>query len=295
MHIFLTLFFAIPAIADLILTIPLLMNFFGFQIPTWNIPGYPVLLLAGVIISVVIYFILLINIIATFAHRKHPIQKFFIRLFKQHRQIIVVSATLSISTFLILFVPSVFPWLVTDKYDVSFSAMLLIKLLVITIITGSIKYIPPQKGILALSAIALTIIAGFVIWGCIGLIQEFMPREYNTFTLDNTKGKYIVNYDGDYWVTYYEVRSVCQPKQECREVLEKRGNTSITESPVDLKPFIDKSVRIKGTFQPINNQVEGNNKQLCIGTGWQKKCSVSTGPGVWHSSPLKIEQIEADN
>lgn len=84
---------------------------------------------------------------------------------------------------------------------------------------------------------------------------------------------------------------MCEPKRECREVLEKRGNTSITESPVDLKTFIDKSVRIKGTFQLINNQVEGSKKQLCIGTGWQKKCSVSTGPGVWHNSPLKIEKI----
>jgi hypothetical protein len=209
MKYILSILFAIPAVADIMVTIPLLMSFFGFQIPTWNIPGYPALLLAGVIISVVIYFILLINIIATFIHKKHRLQKFFITLFKQHRQILIVSATLSISTFLILFVPSVFPWLITDSYDISFSAMLLIKLLVITIITGSIKYIPPQKGILALSAIALTIIAGFVIWGCIGLLQEFTPQQYNTFALNDSKAKYIINYDGDYWVTYSILKTKC--------------------------------------------------------------------------------------
>ncbi len=294
MQFILTLFFAIPAVADLALTLPLLIQFFGIQIPPVNVPGYPVLLLAGVIVSISTYLILLVAIIASFAKKKHRFQTFAIALCKRHRQIITVSTTLSLSTFLILFIPSVFPKLMSSDYETSSSMLILMKLLTIAVITTALSYIPPQKGIRILTAIALSIITGFLIWGCVGIVQEFLPRLYGTFTLNDTKAKYIINYDGDYWVTYYEVRNVCQPKQECREVLEKRGNTSITESPVDLKPFIDRSVRITGTFEPINDQVEGTKKKLCIGTGFQKKCAVSTGPGVWHSSPLKIESITTD-
>ncbi|NTU74192.1 hypothetical protein HGB07_08705, partial [Candidatus Roizmanbacteria bacterium] len=69
--------------------------------------------------------------------------------------------------------------------------------------------------------------------------------------------------------------------------LEKKGNTSITETPVDLTPYLDKDIEITGSFVPSQGATTGIDKKLCV----KGKCSVSPGPGYWYASPLKIKTI----
>ncbi len=125
-----------------------------------------------------------------------------------------------------------------------------------------------------------------------------MPRYYGTFNLNDKQGRYIMNYDGDYWITYYKVESQCNiifdGNKLCHDILHKQDSSSITETPVDLKPFIDKEVRITGSFTVINGSII-NDKKYCIKKNFfQQTCTQSTGPGYWHASPIKIGTIKLD-
>lgn len=120
---------------------------------------------------------------------------------------------------------------------------------------------------------------------------EFQPQYYFTFNLEHQKGIYIVNYDGDYWLTYYVQEEQCHNTSGvpvCTTDVVKKGNAPIADSPVRLDSLLDRPVRVTGDFTPTNGPISGPDKKMCIaGT-----CSVGTGPGVWHSSPLKIKSIE---
>lgn len=108
-------------------------------------------------------------------------------------------------------------------------------------------------------------------------IEEMTPRTYGEFPLDDTKAEYVINYDGDYWVTYYVDRV-------------KKGNTSITSSPVPLEQFRDKRVVVSGKFKPTIGPINPGDKKLCI----RDKCEASKGNGIWYASPLEIESIRID-
>lgn len=133
----------------------------------------------------------------------------------------------------------------------------------------------------------------------LGFILEYMegPTKYFTFPLDDRKGKYIINYDGDYWLTYYTPIQKCSEPTDgtmpvCEITWRKDGNTSIMETPVDLVQFVDKEVSISGEFKPTYGSIDGEDKQYCVINEEGKKCEVSKGPGIWYSSPLQIKTIE---
>jgi hypothetical protein len=158
------------------------------------------------------------------------------------------------------------------------------------ILGGLLFYRYAKKKIFELAAIAIGILCMAVfLFVAYSFVEEFMPHYFGTFPLNDTKGKYIINYDGDYWVTYYTRGQVC--RVQCEEEWIKTGNTSVTESPIDLKPYIDMTVTITGDFQKIPSSLSGNDRKLCIGTGLSKSCFVSHGEGVWYYSPLIIKSI----
>lgn len=121
------------------------------------------------------------------------------------------------------------------------------------------------------------------------ILQEFQPHYYGRFPLNDPKGVYLINYDGEYWLTYYVDTNSCtsNPKQQCIPNFEKKGNTSIEYSPVELASFIDKPVLVTGTFTRIHGPRQ-ENKEYCIST----ECVMGTGPGIWYNSPLRIETIK---
>lgn len=123
------------------------------------------------------------------------------------------------------------------------------------------------------------------------IYSELMPRKYFTFDLKDPVGIYLVNYDGEYWLTYYIQEEQCDASSGvniCTTEIVKKGNAPIGESPIPLDSLLDKPVRVTGEFEATNGPRSGQEKKMCIaGT-----CSIGTGPGVWHSSPLKIKTIE---
>lgn len=121
-----------------------------------------------------------------------------------------------------------------------------------------------------------------------------LHSDFTTFT--DIHGKYIINYDGDYWLTYYTDRNACyKSSTKCDPDWVKTGNASITYSPIPLEPFRDKEVVVHArqlhVAAPISNDNIINKKHLCIGT--PINCSFSTGPGVWYRSPLIIKSIRS--
>ena len=94
-----------------------------------------------------------------------------------------------------------------------------------------------------------------------------------------------------------EVEKSCtkvENEEVCRDILHKKGNASIERSPVDLKPFIDKPVRVTGSFRMIVHSIK-EDKQFCIQKNmFQKECVESTGPGFWYTSPLSLKTIQLD-
>jgi hypothetical protein len=113
-------------------------------------------------------------------------------------------------------------------------------------------------------------------------------------TFSDTNGKYILNYDGDYWVTYYTDVAQCHAQSvSCLNQWEKAGNTSIAYSPIDLAPFIDKEVIITGEELPLavslDNSSLDKQKRFCLAS--YTNCYISTGPGVWYRSPLILTTI----
>jgi hypothetical protein len=144
---------------------------------------------------------------------------------------------------------------------------------------------------------AVALLATSVIFGLFAYMtyQWMQPQFYTDFPLNDKTGRYIINYDGDYWITYYGVKIICNDKgQYCHEELEKKGNTAITSSPVDLAPYRDKNVIVTGTFKKIRREIYPGEKELCIGTGLTKDCKKTIGPGTWYYSPLIIDTIQLE-
>lgn len=143
------------------------------------------------------------------------------------------------------------------------------------------------------------------LWGVVIMftetIPEFRPNVYGQFPLNDKKGVYQINYDGDYWLTYYVQEQYCinqntkkgTLEKVCKINLVKKGNTAIVESPVELKKYLDKPVQIQGSFVKIMPPVPPENiyRQFCI-TKPTKSCVSSKGPGTWYFSPLKITSIQ---
>lgn len=122
------------------------------------------------------------------------------------------------------------------------------------------------------------------------------PELYSDFTtFTDTHGKYIINYDGDYWLTYYTDKNTCYRSSiKCDPDWVKTGNASITFSPIPLEPFRDKEVVVHARQQRISSSLSNDHdtirKYLCIGS--YENCKPSTGPGNWYRSPLIIKSIQ---
>jgi hypothetical protein len=194
------------------------------------------------------------------------------RIYNKYELPITASTILSLSTFIVLYLESFPNPLITIS-------PIVLKLSIIAISILAIRHVPAIRitsfGVVIFFS-ALIYLTGLFI---VDIFNEFLPHQYFAFPLADPKGSYVINYDGDYWLTYYEAG-------------QKKGNTSITESPEDLKRFIDKSVRIVGEFVPIRGQISGDQKKFCIIDANKKTCHTSTGPGTWYASPLKINSIE---
>ncbi len=132
-------------------------------------------------------------------------------------------------------------------------------------------------------------------------IKEFYPSVHGSFLLNNPKGVYLINYDGDFWLTYYQKEQYCWNKNDkngnlekvCKINLVKKGNTAIVEAPSDLKKYLDKPVRVSGDFVPVIPPIipGKNHRQFCI-TKPKMVCSDSKGPGTWYFSPIKLDNIK---
>ena len=125
-------------------------------------------------------------------------------------------------------------------------------------------------------------------------IQENQPSLYVDIILDDPHGRYVLNYDGDYWLTYYTDTNACYEKinSDCAPVWKKTGNTSISYAPFPLDPLLDKPVRVMGEFVPISHSLDigDTGREFCMIT----ECVPSRGPGTWYRSPLKISTIELE-
>ena len=202
------------------------------------------------------------------------------RLYRDHRRPIAISLAVTITEAVLLF-GLLLPLLAFPIFSAAEGPglILVIKFILICLALLIPYYLPLNRVTavgLAMVFIGVSAVVGLFIFG---IASEFAPHYYNTFRLDDPRGEYVLNYDGDYWLTYYvDGKNV--------------GNTSITETPVELAPYVGKPLRITGEFMPIQSSLGENGKQLCVGVGIRKHCNVSTGPGVWHASPLKIQTIE---
>ena len=180
------------------------------------------------------------------------------------------------------------------RVDSIFSNPLLYKILFIIILVILFHFLKNTKILqLFISTLCIISIAVSIFIIC-AFVDQLIPHTYGTFRLDDKQGRYIINYDGDYWLTYYTVHGNCEfnsvHKQMCHNELIKTGNTSIMESPIELQHFLEKPVVIKGQFQRSFGIT--TDKHICIGTGFAKKCIKSPGPGEWYYSPLKISSIQ---
>lgn len=121
------------------------------------------------------------------------------------------------------------------------------------------------------------------------------PGLYVDIKLDDSHGRYVLNYDGDYWLTYYTDTNACYEKtnSDCAPAWKKTGNTSITDAPFPLDPLLDKPVRVEGEFVPISGPIYAADKGrvFCMNGA---TCVVSNGPGTWYMSPLKIITIKLE-
>lgn len=126
---------------------------------------------------------------------------------------------------------------------------------------------------------------------------ENTPDLYSDIsTFADTHGKYVINYDGDYWLTYYTDKNACYKSSvKCDPDWVKTGNASITYSPIPLEPFRDKEVIVRARQLRISSSLSNDygaiRKYLCIGS--YANCKPSTGPGVWYRSPLIIKSIQS--
>lgn len=215
-------------------------------------------------------------------------------LYKQYEMLIILGTVLSSAVLCMFFISMFFP-MVTSSYELWQLILILFALFTSSILIFLVAKFPYKRIGNSIVILSLTILLGVIGYFLLGIYEEFSPNYYLTFPLNDPKGVYIINYDGDYWVTYYTQKQQCTTvsgKKNCTYAYVNTGNTAITSSPVDLKPFIDTHVRITGTFQKIYSSVFGAEKKLCIGKGFFLSCHVSAGPGVWYASPLQLEAIE---
>ncbi len=148
----------------------------------------------------------------------------------------------------------------------------------------------------------------FALFGILVLIGESIPqihpRVYEAFSLNDRKGIYMINYDGDYWLTYYINKPICWQKNNpggqlekvCKDNLAKKGNTAIIEAPTDLKPYLDKPVKVQGSFVPVLPPIYPDNpyREFCVSKP-KRSCRKSKGPGTWYFSPLKLKSVQFVN
>lgn len=293
------LIFFIPAIADILFTSQIVLSLFNVSIDSWNYDLYPTFLFIGVIVSILLYLLVLLHHFQFLFGIKNRLVLFFDTIYRQYQFPILTSLILSLSTFFFLYLSSFgfSSWVIGDFVIVNLTNLLL-KLLAIIILIFVIKVLPQTRLTRAITSLFLLGGIAFATFLLIMILQEFIPQQYFTFPLNDPKGKYVINYDGDYWLTYYLPEQQCtvngEGQQNCIDIWVKKGNTSITESPVELGSFQDRSVLVQGEFVPTHGSIMGDKKKLCLGIGFKKQCMTSTGPGIWYVSPLKIKSIRLE-
>ena len=298
--------FFLPALAALIFSINDLYFFFDpdftFSPPPlyWQVTGY--IFLAGFVFALIAYIILLISLIHLLGNIKN---KFFVwtySFFKTYRLSIITSIilfTAGTSFLFVGFASSLFP---TDDTSINRYQMIgwlsyFIKYASILVLYLLFRYYFNKKTTQIFLSFVTTISFAFATYLFTMLMLDFLPEYFLTFNLNDTKGKYIMNYDGDYWITYYAVEKKCMKndagKEQCNEILHKKFSSAVTESPVELTPFVDKEVRVTGSFAPLYGWFSRRKKELCIKKNFlQKECKKTTGPGYWVASPIILDSIE---
>lgn len=247
-------------------------------------------MILGSVCSVVGFF----NLLSLIWKKKYLVFRLVNQIYKKYKIILLLGIFFAMpSSFIFSFLTLFIPWLFPSEDSIRVLSiggpLLKIILILVTLYGTSHKRLHTKllQIIAMVLLLAQIMITSFFIFS---FVQEFIPRYYSTFPLNDLKGRYILNYDGDYWITYYDVERVCSPR--CLDTLHKKGNTSITESPVDLMSYIDKPVRVTGEFERFSWQAE---KKFCIRKSmWEKKCIPSIGHGGWYASPLKITSITAE-
>lgn len=288
----LKVFFLIPAAVDVIYCIQIISA--SLQI-YWIIPvnGFELIFLSGMAISIIIYALIVFHNLLTLLNVKRKIAVRYEAFYRHYRIFIKISAVLSASTAITIFIPS-FGFFRLDSFD---SAILMkisaILLLVILLSTSSYNRI---MQLLSGSLFIGTLI--FISLFLYGLLQEFIPHQYFTFPLNDPHGRYVLNYDGDYWLTYYEIKQSCTDTpegiQRCKVEQIKKGNTAITEAPEELSKYLDQAVKVEGDFIATHGLFSRGGKEFCINRKGNKACHESTGPGYWHASPLIITSIRLE-
>lgn len=297
---FVKLIFIIPAILDLMFLLPQILPPLGWEIvlpPVITVIS-PIYFIGSFLILVLMYLFLIIHNLLGLFKIKNKFANVIQMVYSQNHRLILTSTILTLSTLIPLLFSMFFPMIYPEIEFLSYTlSMLTIKLFLIVIMVLIVKYLPKSWVTKVLSTSFIGLITGVLMFLMIEVIAEFSPNYYFTFPLDDQKGRYIINYDGDYWLTYYAVQEACistptgQPR--CTEVLTKMGNTSIIESPMKLDTYIDKPVAVTGEFIKTHGSLWGEEKDdLCIGTGWKKECIQSKGEGIWYASPLKIKSIQ---
>lgn len=286
--------FIIPILLDLFIFLGQLAVLFRWEF-LWSFNISPGFFIVSLLSTILLYiFFVLYNFLNLFKVN-NKLSRFVRSIYLKNEKIILTAIILTTSTIVPFFISIFYPFILEAVgYLYSSHLLILVKLILILVMLLVIKF---GQGLIirAFSTVFVSLVLGMLIFFFIQIYDEFLPNYYFTFPLDDQKGRYLINYDGDYWLTYYKVQENCVTssveKTNCSEVLIKQGNTSITESPVELEQFVGKPVLIKGEFTKIYGSLGSDQKEFCIGRGWSKKCVVSPGPGIWHASPLKIYSI----
>lgn len=278
----------LPAISEMLLLSSMLFS----SVINFNYPQSQSFMLIFFIswigVSVLLYFLVAYHHVITLLKIKNKKLRHPDTLYIKCRIPILLSVTLSLSTFFTIFLGTFL-----YQFGAPFDSPIFSKVTAIVLMYLVIKLVPITKIVRLVAIIFFLLVIGATAYFFIGMIDEFRPHVFFDFPLNDPMGKYILNYDGDYWLTYYEIKKECpsDSKQNCYDLMEKKGNTSIMESPVNLEPLLDKAVRVEGTFTATNSYTEGEGKEFCLNTNGEKTCQKSKGPGIWYASPLKITSI----
>lgn len=283
-----------PAIADLLYTSSQIFALLNMNLALfiWIMNNMPQILIAGIVISIILYLITIIHLLVVLFKIKQPLFVKLHNLYIRFKPYFVISNILSLSSFMML-IPLIIPFFVNVSGVFTQETGILFKSFFVIILTLS-QMVKPSKLLQSIGLIWFALIAIFVGYLLFIIYQEFQPQYYGTFPLDDIKGVYKLNYDGDYWITYYDVKEQCtqiNSIKQCNTSLIKKGNTSIVEAPGELDKYLDKSIIVTGEFVKIHGP-GGDNKQFCIKSGITSKCRKSTGHGIWYFSPLKIKSIK---